>query len=155
MTKISRKKVDPVHLGFFINNFWNSITLLEDKNQVKSFLKDLLSHTEMKMFAKRIQIAKMLLEGHGYEVIKNQVKVTDSTIAKISNMLEIGGEGIRMAVKYLQKFEKDIEKDRFRLGPDFKKKYGMYFLPEKLIESAEKQARAYKKKQSVKKDIPL
>ena len=82
MTKVSRIKLDPKHLGFFLNNFWNLITLLENKDQVKSFLKDLLTHTEMKMFAKRIQIAKMLLEGYSYQTIRSYVKVTDSTIAR-------------------------------------------------------------------------
>lgn len=62
MTKISRIKINPKHLDFFLHNFWNLITLLENKDQVKNFFRDLLSHTEMKMFAKRIQIAKMLLK---------------------------------------------------------------------------------------------
>lgn len=91
MTKISRIRVDSRHLGFFINNFWNLITLLENKDQVANFLKDLLTHTEMKMLAKRIQIAKMLLEGHDYRAIRGYVKVSDATIATISNKIEIGG----------------------------------------------------------------
>ncbi len=153
MTKLSRIKVDPQNLGFFINNFWSLITLLENKDQVKSFLKDVLTHTEMKMFAKRIQIAKMLLEGYSYRDIRNYVKVTDTTIGKISNILSVDGEGLKTAIGHLQKIEKEIDKERMRATPNLKKKYPMYFLPEILIEKASELSKKQKKKASVKNSI--
>lgn len=155
MTKISRIGVDPKHFGFFLNNFWNLVTLLKNKEQVRDFLKDLLTHTEMKMFAKRIQVAKMLFEGYSYQAIRNYVKVTDSTIARINNMLEVGGEGLRTAITYLQEIEKDIDKERMKIGPDLKSRYGIYFLPEKLIDEAGKRVKARNKKTSVKRDLSL
>ena len=155
MTKVSRIRLDPKHLGFFLNNFWNLITLLENKDQVKSFLKDLLTHTEMKMFAKRIQIAKMLLDGHNYQTIRTYVKVTDSTIARISNLLEIGGDGLKTAINYLQKIESDIDKERMSIIPNFKKRYPDYFLPEIIADGIGKKVKAYKKRSSVKRDISL
>lgn len=155
MTKVSRFRVDARHLGFFINNFWNLVTLLENKDQVTSFLKDLLTHTEMKMLAKRIQIAKMLLEGHNYQTIRKYVKVTDSTIARISNLLEIGGNGLKTAISYLQKIESEIEKERMRITPNLKKRYLSYFLPEIVADEIGKKVKAYKKRNSIKKDISL
>lgn len=155
MTKLSRIKVDPKHLGFFLNNFWNLFALLEDKDQIKNFLKDLLTHTEMKMFAKRVQITKMLMEGYDYRAIRAYVKVTDPTIAKISNKLATEGEGLRVAIRYLQKIENEIEKERMRITPDLKKKYGMYYLPDKLAEGVYKRIKAQHKKRSAKRDISL
>lgn len=155
MVKISRIRVDPKHFGFFLNNFWNLITLLENKEQVKTFLKDLLTSTEMKMLTKRIQIAKMLLEGYDYRSIRNYVKVTDPTIAKISNILAVSGDGLRVAIRYLQKIEAEIDRDRMRATPDLKKKYPTYYLPEKAIELVEKELRKRKKKSSVKEDLSL
>lgn len=155
MPKVSRIRLDSKHLGFFINNFWSLITLLENKDQVKSFLKDLLTHTEMKMLAKRIQIAKMLLEGYNYQDIRNYVKVTDSTIARINNILEVEGEGLRTAINYLQKIEKEIERERMRITPDLKKKYPMYFLPEIVLEKVNKKLRSRKKKLSAKEAVLL
>lgn len=155
MTKISRIKVDPKHLGLFINNFWSLVTLLENKDQVRGFLKDLLTHTEMKMFAKRIQIAKMLLEGYDYQNIRSHVKVSDPTIAKISNLLSISGEGLRTAINYLQKIEADIEKEKMRITPNLKKQYGIYFLPEKLIDATNKKLKSQNKKHSAKRSIEL
>lgn len=153
MTKVSRIKLDAKHLGFFINNFWNLITLLENKDQTASFLKDLLTHTEMKMFAKRIQIAKMLMEGYGYQAIKGFVKVTDPTIAKINNKLETGGEGLKSAISYLQKIEKEIDKERMRSTPNLKKQYPSYFMPEIVFEEIVRIFKKRQKKRSVKKYI--
>lgn len=155
MTKISRIKLDPKHLEFFLSNFWSLITLLENKEQVKNFLKDLLTHTEMKMFAKRIQIAKMLMEGYNYRDIRNYVKVTDGTIARISNVLETEGEGLKLAIVYLQKIEKEIEKERMSFAPNLKNKYPAYFLPEIIVEKIGKKIKSQNKKLSVKRDISL
>lgn len=155
MTKVSRIKLNPQHFGLFLNNFWNLITLLENKEQVKNLLKDLLTHTEMKMLAKRIQIAKMLIEGYSYRDIRNYVKVTDETISKISNILGTGGEGLKIAIEYLQKVEKEIEKERMRITPNLKKRYPMYFLPEIVMDEVGRGLRARGKKKSVKRNLSL
>lgn len=155
MTKISRIKLDPRHLGFFLNNLWSLITLLENKDQVKSLLKDLLTHTEIKMFAKRIQIAKMLLEGYNYQIIRNYVKVTDSTIARISNILGTEGNGLKVAISYLQKIESEIDKERMSIAPNLRNKYPTYFLPEVIVNKITKKIKAQKKKDSVKRYIEL
>lgn len=155
MTKLSRALLEGKYIDKFLNNFWSLITLLENKDQAASFLKDLLTHTEMKMFAKRVQIAKMLLEGYSYNEIRNVVKVTDPTISKMSNLLAVGGEGIRNAIANLQKIEEDIEEER--LGPFSKieKKYGMYFLPEKLAKEAVGTIKKRSKKYSARKHSKL
>lgn len=155
MTKVSRIRIDSKRLGVFINNFWSLITLLENKDQVAHFLKDLLTHTEMKMLAKRIQIAKMLIEGYSYQTIKGFVKVTDPTIAKINNKLEAGGEGLKTAILYLQKIEKEIDKERMRATPNLKKKYPTYFLPEIIIDEVAKHLKKSKKKHSARKYITV
>src|SRR3990172_3046744 len=98
MPKISRLAPDPRHIGIFVDNFWNAITFLENKEETKSFLRNLLTHTETKMFAKRIQIAKMLAQGYDYLTIRNCVKVTSGTIAHINNLLNTSGEGLKMIV---------------------------------------------------------
>ncbi|MBI2036509.1 hypothetical protein HYT17_02675 [Candidatus Microgenomates bacterium] len=153
MTRISRIRVDPRHMGFFLHNFWNLITLLEDKDQVKNFLKDLLTPTEMKMLAKRIQIAKMLLGEYDYRSIRNYVKVTDTTIAKINNILASNGNGLRIAISELRKIEDEIDKERMQIAPNLKKKYPTYFLPEIIINEIGKKVKKQKKRSSVKNSI--
>ena len=155
MPRVSRIRVDTNNLQFFLNNFWSVLTLLEDKDQVKNFLKALLTHTEMKMLAKRIQISKMLLEGYGYKDIRSYVKVTDPTISRISNILQTDGEGLKLAIQFLQKIESETDKERMRATPDLKKQYGIYFLPEKIAGSMSKVIKNQRKRKSAKKAISL
>lgn len=106
MTKVSRMPVQPPELmGVYIDNFWNAITLLETKTETKEFLRNILSHTEIKMVAKRLQIAKMLIEDYDYQTIKNEVKVTSNTIARISNELNTNGSGLKKIIDRIIRLE--------------------------------------------------
>lgn len=99
---------DPKRLAIFIHRFWDAITLVENRSEAISFLKDLLTPTEVRMIAKRLQIADMLAKGYKYEDIKNYVRVTVQTIAHVNNKLNFGEDGL---IKILQKLEK-IDKAR-------------------------------------------
>lgn len=150
MTKISSLKVDPSDMGKFINNFWVAVTLLQGKDEVKQFLKSLLTHTEMIMLSKRLQIAKMLVEGNNYEIIKNYIKVTDQTISRINNLLSEDGSGYLNAVDLLQKYEDKIQKEleeSYKL-PVFKK-YPGFDLPGAVIDVTKDQLVRYKRRNSV------
>jgi len=154
MTKLSRNPVDRKRMGYFINNFRNAVTLLEDKEEVKNFFKDTVTYTEMRMLAKRLQIAKMLLEGYDYQTIKRYVKVTDSTISKINNLLRKNGVGIKAAVGYLQKIEEKQEKELRAQKPtsfaNAKKRYKGYYWHEEVFSLLEKAFRKRARKKSVK-----
>lgn len=94
---------DPKKVSYFINRFWNAVTLLEDRDEVINFLKDILTPTEIRMFAKRLQIADMLAKGYKYQDIQNYVRVTKQTIATVNNKLNFGNDGL---IRILQKLEK-------------------------------------------------
>lgn len=74
MTKLSKRLLDPKDLGLYINNLWSVFTLLDSKDQVRALFRDLFTHTEYKMFAKRLEIAKRLLEGQTYEEISQNLR---------------------------------------------------------------------------------
>ncbi|MBI2011131.1 hypothetical protein HYS91_00005, partial [Candidatus Daviesbacteria bacterium] len=96
---------DPKRISSFTNRFYDAITLLEDKREVISFLKDLLTPTEIRMIAKRLQIADMLSKGYKYQDIKNFVRVTVQTISSMSNKLQFGNDGLINILKKLVKIE--------------------------------------------------
>ena len=146
MTKISTSYVDSRYMGWFINNLWNAFTLAKNKAEIRLLLKDLLTHTEVKMLAKRLQVAKMLLEGYDYLSIKHAVKVTDPTIAKINNLLEEKGEGLRQAVNQLQKLETEIK--RKYEPPSFRDKYPQYFALDELLTQLQENMRQRRKNRS-------
>ena len=109
---MSKKPIDPEWMGAYINQFWAGVTLLNNSKESKAFLKDLLTHTETKMFAKRLQIARMLIEGYGYQQIQYVVKVTSNTISKISNALNDRGDGYRKIVNQILKLEKKSQRPK-------------------------------------------
>lgn len=101
MPRVSKVPVEKKKMDRFLDDFWEIIASLETKREAREFLYDLLTHTEQKMLAKRLQIAVMLTEGCDYQVIKDSLKVSDTTIAKINNWLNTGAIGLIKAAKKL------------------------------------------------------
>src|SRR3989344_809028 len=97
MTKLSRLHLDPQHFGHYVNNLWSAFTLMDSKEDVRLLFKDLFTHTEYKMFAKRLEIARRLISGQKYDEIKDALKVTAVTISHVNNILSERGEGYRIA----------------------------------------------------------
>lgn len=112
MTKLSRKFIDPKYFGHYINNLWSAFTLMDSKEDIRILFKDLFTHTEYKMFAKRLEISRRLLAGQTYEEIKQALKVTSRTINNISNILSSAGVGLRKADKKLHDLETQYQKRR-------------------------------------------
>jgi len=100
---------DPKKLSTFIDRFWDSITLLEDREEAMFFFKDLLTPTEIRMLAKRLQIADMLAKGYKYEDIRNHVRVTAQTISQINNKLNYGEGGLIQVLKKLEKVDESSQ----------------------------------------------
>lgn len=94
-------------MGFYVNNLWSGFTLMESKEDVKLLFRDLFTHTEYKMFAKRLEIARRLLDGEGYDAIIKQLNVTERTIANINNILAEKGDGFRKVHEKLSRIEQN------------------------------------------------
>ncbi len=110
MTKLSRLKLDPVNFGHYVNNLWSAFTLMNTKDDIRLLFKDLFTHTEYKMFAKRLEIARRLLAGQTYDEIKQALKVTANTISNVNNILTEKGGGYRKANNKLTDLEKSFQK---------------------------------------------
>ncbi len=136
---MSRKrfsKINPKERWRILDEFWTMIALLETKEEVKSFFKDLLSATESVMFARRIQIAKLLLSQFGYDTIQKRLGVAPNTIASVHRWLEGGFGGYMSAIPKLEKEivrrEKVAEKRQKESVPFssawMRKKYPLHYL---------------------------
>lgn len=112
MTKLSKLGLDPKDFGLYVNNLWAAFTLMDTKDDIRLLFRDIFTHTEYKMFAKRLEIARRLLEGQKYEQISEDLHVTQGTIAQISNILAQRGNGYRKAHLKLADIEKDFQRQR-------------------------------------------
>ena len=148
MTKVSRKKHS--REGKMIYDFWRSMTFLESKDEVRDFLKALLTPTEMLMFAKRIEVAKLLIGDCDYKFIKREVQVTNATISHIKNSLVSGAYyGFLKPLQRLENADAKIRNKRQKIleRRDFTKTT----LSQEIVKVAGKQAvRQYKKWQKFK-----
>lgn len=113
MPKLSKKRLDPKVLGGYINNLWSAFVLMDSKQDIRLLFKDLFTHTEYKMFAKRLEIARRLFNGENYELITKNLGVTSGTISHINNVLSERGDGLRKAhTKLLSLENKLLEKQK-------------------------------------------
>ena len=132
--KLSKQEQEKLLIGFC-----KALVELRTPEEAAHFLKDLLSKQEAEMLAKRIEIARLLIEGLTYETIQKSLKVSHGTVARVSHWLVNAGEGYRLIVSRVkpEKSEKqelieDLEKPVS--WKNIKRKYPMYFWPELILE---------------------
>lgn len=103
MAKVNPRNLDLNSKMKYLDLLWTSIAQLETREEVKQFFKDLLSEGEAVMLARRIEIAKRLLERESYARISSEMRVGSDTIAKVQNWLISGFGGYENAVKGFKK----------------------------------------------------
>jgi TrpR-related protein YerC/YecD len=123
LTELEKKK--------FLGELYDMIALLKNREEVKQFFKDLLTLSEVVMISRRLQIAKMLLEGFTYREVQKKLKVGVPTIVSVERWLNQGFGGYRSIIQRHKKQERKL-KD-YEPAPPFsmkhlRKKYPLHFL---------------------------
>jgi TrpR-related protein YerC/YecD len=74
-------------------NLFEAILALENKDEAKSFFRDLLTESEIKEFSSRWKAAQMLEFGKSYTAIVRETGLSSTTVARIAKWLngELGG----------------------------------------------------------------
>ena len=144
MSKVNPRSLDPKSKMKYLDLLWTSIAKLETREEAKHFFKDLLSESESIMLARRIEIAKRLLEGNSYDEIARELKVGMDTIGRVQRWLTSGFGGYE---KVIASFEKEVEHRLSESGTSkeqpfsfgwLKKKYPLHFMLFNLISSTKK-----------------
>ena len=105
MPQVSKYPMDRELEKRMFDIFYQTIADLKSKGQVQDFLSDLLSQTEHVMLSKRLAIAVLLIKGNTYEMIRDTLKVSTSTIVTIKYWLDDEGKGYRKAIEKILKKE--------------------------------------------------
>jgi len=117
-----------------LQDFCEAISVLNNPREIMDFITDLLTEQEVVMIAKRIKIAKMLIEGKEYKEIQDLLKTSPITVSKINQWLLESGEGFRVIT---QRTKKEKPK-KINYGVEefnrAKKRYPIAFWPQLLIE---------------------
>jgi TrpR-related protein YerC/YecD len=122
----------------YLGEFYDMVSLLRSRTEVKKFFKDILTLSETVMISRRVQIAKMLLKGHTYEEIQKSLKTASATISQVERWLNNGFEGYKDIIKRYNKKSARKEAERLPAPPfswgHIKKKYPLHFLLLNLLE---------------------
>ncbi|HAT68076.1 MAG: hypothetical protein A2481_01270 [Candidatus Yonathbacteria bacterium RIFOXYC2_FULL_47_9] len=89
---------------------WNSkenkklvqaVLVLETPQEVRDFLRDILTEKEIIETAKRLQAAEMLLQNIPYSVIEKETGFSSTTVARVSKWLNTGEGGYKKVIDKL------------------------------------------------------
>jgi uncharacterized protein YerC len=92
MAKIKPHQINSKQKYIAIDNLFEVISALKTKQEIVNFFLGLFSPSESLMLARRIQIAKLLLDGLNYKDIRKALGVGNSTIQKTDLWLHGGDE---------------------------------------------------------------
>ena len=86
-----------------LNVLAESFLKLRSTEEIKLFLKDLLSNSEIKSITERLNIAVKLGQGLPYTQIERETGASSATIAKVSENLKYGNDGYKLILERLLK----------------------------------------------------
>ena len=106
MTQVSRIPLRKEIEKRVYDIFLSSLARVHHKDQVETFIQDLLSPTEQLMLAKRLSIAFLLHKGYDQRSISRILKVSLSTVNRVSLRMQIGGVGFKKIINEIIQNEK-------------------------------------------------
>ena len=106
MTQVSKIPLRKEIENRIFEIFLESLAKVRFKEEVNKFIQDLLSPTEQLMLAKRLSIAFLLHKGYDQRSICRILKVSLSTVNRVSLKLQLAGEGYNKIIKEIIRDEK-------------------------------------------------
>ena len=107
MPHVSSKRVKKDVFKRMSIEFVNTISGLKSKDEIKGFIRELLTPTERVMLAKRLAIIMMLKRGYPFQIIERTLKISSSTSMRFWKIIKI--QDFSTITKNIQK-EKDKKK---------------------------------------------
>lgn len=97
IVQVSKQRLNKTIEKHVYSILYQLIADIKSPLEVKVFLQDILSETELQVIAKRVSIALFLDKGRSYENIKSTLKVSSATIANVQDSM--GNPGIQLALQ--------------------------------------------------------
>lgn len=108
-----------------IHFLYEIINNLKNVEEIKPFLKDILTSSELRMLKRRWHIANLLFEGNDVRTVAMKSKTSTQTVSKIKRILEEGYGGLKLALE--KSFEKQ-KKEKEKYQKSIKHKGGSKFV---------------------------
>ena len=85
-----------------IDDLYAAVTRLDSLEECRKFFRDLLTETEIREFAERWKVARMLWQGTPYTTIEEETGLSSRTIARVHKWLKRGKGGYTMMLRRLE-----------------------------------------------------
>ena len=83
------------------DKLFEAVLLLKNIDECYNFFEDVCTISELKALAQRLQVAKMLREGHTYTDIGEKTGASTATISRVNRSLQYGADGYKMILDRL------------------------------------------------------
>src|SRR3989344_4973595 len=103
MTKVSRLPLRPDIWERTFTLFTETLADIRNRDEVANFVCDFFSPTEKVMFAKRLATALLLAKGHDYNSVRQILRISPPTIAKMSFKVNYEGKGLNPVLNKIMK----------------------------------------------------
>lgn len=112
MPQVSKRFLSEKVSSRITETLLEAISQLKEKSDIQLFINDLLTPVERVMIAKRLAVAVLLLKKWSYPSIKDFLKVSNQTVAKVSLILKTNS-GYQITIDKLMRTEagKEFWKD--------------------------------------------
>ena len=88
---------------------YESILTLQSVDEVKSFLQDLCTVSELRAMEQRLEVAILLSDGMIYNDILERTGASSATISRVNRALQYGADGYQVVLPRIQERIKDEE----------------------------------------------
>ncbi len=96
-----RAVVNPKLKDPLTRQFCQAILTLKSEDECYRFFEDVCTIGEFKAMAQRLEIARLLFEGHTYEEVAAKAGASSATISRVRRFLEYGADGYRLVLSRL------------------------------------------------------
>ncbi len=135
MAKVKVYSISKEERYQLVGEFFEIVSQLKNKQEVIDFFVGILFSSESLMIARRIQIAKLIVEGYNYREIKERLKVSSQTIGMVYKWLHERDEAYKVIIKkYLKKVAKQKKNNSLPVYNESElDKYPQYKLMKKIL----------------------
>lgn len=83
-------KEDPKTKRTELDELYEAIVRIDNVEDCRYFLDDLLSRKELNSLSSRVHAAKLLLDGKTYQDVTSETKISSATLARVNRCLKEG-----------------------------------------------------------------
>jgi len=84
-----------------VKQLYKALLLLKTENECADFLSDICTVSEIQALSQRLEVARLLKEGHTYDEIENITGASTATISRIKRFLNHGSDGYKIILERL------------------------------------------------------